>query len=114
MEPGPQCSYRDGHIDGGGSGRCAHHGSKRWAADGATGRSSARTSRAGSEGERGEMETEEELEVKEVDLNEPETPGQRGQEVRRKHGFLSPRSPCSCSLVGPGPSRRAQTGHCGG
>jgi hypothetical protein len=152
MEPGLQRNYRgtraNGPVDGSGSARRAHHGNKRWVADGATGRSGASTSHpgsdserwergghrgggrgrgrggrgkfgnasvtfrrngaldggaTGSEGEHSEMELEEEHEVEEADSNEPETPEEREnfwQEVRRKYGFLSLRSPYSRSLVG--------------
>lgn len=57
----------------------------------------------GSEGEHSEIE--EGNEVDEVDSTEPETPEEREkfwQEVRRKHGFLWLRSPCSPCLVGQG------------
>ncbi|KAF8549502.1 hypothetical protein OG21DRAFT_1500373 [Imleria badia] len=59
MEPGPQQrTYRttraNGHVEVGGSARRAHHGNRRWVADGVTGRSSASTSHAGTETERWE------------------------------------------------------------
>ena len=76
MEPGPQRSYRgaraNGQVGGGGPARRAHP-NKRWVA-GATGQTSP---------------------------NEPETAEEREkfwQEVRRKYGLLSLRSPCPHSL----------------
>ncbi|KAG9312753.1 SAC3/GANP/Nin1/mts3/eIF-3 p25 family-domain-containing protein [Chiua virens] len=58
MEPGLPRSYNrgsrpNGHIEGG-TGRRAHHGNKRWVADGVSGRSGASTSQAGSDSERWE------------------------------------------------------------
>lgn len=143
MDPAPQRGYRgprvNGHVEGGSSGRRAHHGNKRWVADVVSGRSGATTPHAGSDGERWERgghrsggrgrgrgsrgkfgnasvtfhrngaldggatgsegehsEMEDEHELEEPDLNEPETPQEREifwQEVRRKHDFLWLRSP---------------------
>ncbi|KAH0835800.1 hypothetical protein J3R83DRAFT_9655 [Lanmaoa asiatica] len=57
MEPGTQHNYRgirtNGHVEGGGPARRAHHGNKRWVADGVTGRGGTSTPHAGSDGERG-------------------------------------------------------------
>ncbi|KIJ67361.1 hypothetical protein HYDPIDRAFT_37902 [Hydnomerulius pinastri MD-312] len=57
MEPTTQRIYRgraNGHHEGGGPGRRAHHGNRRWVADGATGRSGTSTPQIGSDGERWE------------------------------------------------------------
>lgn len=58
MDPALQHNYRgsrtNGHVDGGGSGRRAHHGNKRWVADGVTGRSGTTTPYAGNDSERWE------------------------------------------------------------
>ncbi|KIK95746.1 hypothetical protein PAXRUDRAFT_826697 [Paxillus rubicundulus Ve08.2h10] len=57
MEPTAQRSNGgrpNGHLEVSGPGRHAHHGNKRWVAEGATGRSGVRTSHTGSDSERRE------------------------------------------------------------
>lgn len=58
MDPAMSRSYRgsrtNGQVEGGSSGRRAHHGNKRWIADGVTARSGATTPHAGSDSERWE------------------------------------------------------------
>lgn len=58
MDPAQQRGYRglrtNGHVEGGGPGRRAHHGNKRWVAEGVTGRSGTTTPHAGSDNERWE------------------------------------------------------------